>query len=109
MPGFDQTGPLGRGPMTGGGFGYCTGFLGRRAWRPFYGRGVEPWAPGWAGRGRGYRNRFYATGIPFSAYGVGGEPVVEPQEEAAYLKAQAERLRAMLDDVEKRLQNLQGE
>jgi len=23
MPGFDGTGPLGRGPMTGGGFGYC--------------------------------------------------------------------------------------
>lgn len=23
MPGFDRTGPRGRGPMTGGGFGYC--------------------------------------------------------------------------------------
>jgi len=24
MPGFDGTGPLGRGPMTGGGRGYCN-------------------------------------------------------------------------------------
>ena len=23
MPGFDRTGPLGQGSMTGGGFGYC--------------------------------------------------------------------------------------
>jgi len=23
MPGYDRTGPRGRGPMTGGGFGYC--------------------------------------------------------------------------------------
>lgn len=23
MPGFDGTGPMGRGPVTGGGFGYC--------------------------------------------------------------------------------------
>lgn len=27
MPGFDRTGPFGRGPMTGRGFGYCrTGY-----------------------------------------------------------------------------------
>lgn len=25
MPGFDGTGPRGQGPMTGGGFGRCTG------------------------------------------------------------------------------------
>ncbi len=27
MPGLDRTGPRGLGPMTGGGFGLCTGFL----------------------------------------------------------------------------------
>ena len=26
MPGGDRTGPLGMGPMTGRGLGYCTGF-----------------------------------------------------------------------------------
>ncbi|WP_144301644.1 DUF5320 domain-containing protein [Oceanidesulfovibrio indonesiensis] len=63
MPGFDGTGPWGKGPMTGGGFGYCVqaaggepigamrGFGGRRGGgrmgRGCFGRGlgrsVEPW------------------------------------------------------------------
>jgi hypothetical protein len=28
MPGRDGTGPLGKGPMTGRGMGYCAGFSG---------------------------------------------------------------------------------
>lgn len=28
MPGGDRTGPLGMGPMTGRGLGYCAGFTG---------------------------------------------------------------------------------
>jgi len=28
MPGGDRTGPIGMGPMTGRGMGYCTGFTG---------------------------------------------------------------------------------
>jgi len=36
MPGFDQTGPLGRGPMTGRGFGPCGLGLG---WRRRFGMG----------------------------------------------------------------------
>ncbi len=41
MPGFDQTGPLGQGPMTGRGLGPCGGGMG-------YGRGF----------GRGYGRGF---------------------------------------------------
>ena len=65
MPGFDGTGPMGRGPVTGGGFGYCppaysyTGnpspVYGYGAYHP-YGRhpiGLESMR-GW-GRGRGRR------------------------------------------------------
>ncbi len=37
MPGGDRTGPLGRGPMTGRGLGYCARFL----------------FPGFLSRGRG--------------------------------------------------------
>jgi hypothetical protein len=48
MPGFDRTGPLGAGPLTGGGFGSCnrsTGSaVGGRKNDPIRGRG--------AGRGR---------------------------------------------------------
>jgi len=67
MPGFDGTGPEGRGPLTGRGFGYCVmptkdynniprgyGYgrgrgRGRRA--RGHGRGYR-WQHGWRGRNR---------------------------------------------------------
>ena len=54
MPRGDGTGPMGMGPMTGRGMGYCAGVA----------------APGYAGcgfgrgRGRGCRNKYYMTGMP---------------------------------------------
>ncbi|HHY05570.1 MAG TPA: DUF5320 domain-containing protein [Clostridia bacterium] len=58
MPGFDGTGPLGQGPRTGRGLGYCTPGLGfRRGYGRGFGRGL--------GRGRGYRRGFgYGYGVP---------------------------------------------
>ena len=52
MPGFDGTGPMGLGPMTGGGRGYCVVPVG--GWgpaRPVYDYGVGAAYPpyyGWA-------------------------------------------------------------
>ena len=45
MPGYDRTGPMGAGPMSGWGQGYCGGSaaVGRRA----------AWGGQWAGRGFG--------------------------------------------------------
>ena len=58
MPGFDGTGPMGRGAMTGGGGGFCAvnagNVEGGRMSGGFYGRG----------RCRGMRNRFGGTGMP---------------------------------------------
>ena len=51
MPGFDQTGPRGVGPMTGRGMGRCGDGMPRG--RPFFGRGFG----GSPGRGRRFRNR----------------------------------------------------
>lgn len=52
MPGYDKTGPMGRGPMTGRGAGYCRPGEDedrpRDYGRPFFGRGRGPF-----GRGRG--------------------------------------------------------
>ena len=73
MPGFDGTGPMGMGPMTGGGRGWCSpygpaygmGFVrppmyGGLPYAPSYGYGAQmpygygpaapwgPWAPGMA-------------------------------------------------------------
>ncbi len=53
MPGGDGTGPLGFGPGTGWGTGYCMGarsrgFFGprRRGFHRFGSRGVQPYYPG---------------------------------------------------------------
>lgn len=62
MPRFDGTGPLGRGPLTGRGMGYCVVPIDYRSQpRPFgpppypcgRGRGLPPCGP--YGRGMGFR------------------------------------------------------
>ena len=50
MPGYDRTGPMGQGPMTGRGMGSCPKGFGRG---PGYRRGF--------GRGFGFRQRFTKT------------------------------------------------
>ncbi|MDI9369818.1 MAG: DUF5320 domain-containing protein [Synergistaceae bacterium] len=97
MPGRDRTGPLGQGPMTGWGRGFCgrgayagAGFFGGRGWR---GRGCG-WGWGY-GRGRGW-----GTGMPMG--GVWQEPMSEAEERAmmeqelAMTEARANELRARL-------------
>jgi hypothetical protein len=122
MPGGDRTGPLGMGPMTGRAAGYCAGFavpgfINAPGGRGFGGGG------GRGGRGgRGRRNRFYATGLtgwqraalgwPFSGfaapYGVPFARGVPSQEqETEILKRQADYLASTLDDVKKRLDELE--
>ncbi|MGB9797357.1 MAG: DUF5320 domain-containing protein, partial [bacterium] len=49
MPFGDRTGPLGRGPRTGRGAGFCSGFPVPGYLNPIPGRGF------W-GRGRGFRH-----------------------------------------------------
>ena len=43
MPGGDGTGPLGMGPMSGWGRGFCRPFIGRRRFLP--GAGYRGWMP----------------------------------------------------------------
>ena len=98
MPGGDRTGPLGAGPRTGRGTGFCSGYN-----RPGFinqaaafrgGFGFGSW-----GAGRGWRHRFYATGIPgYAAY--------TPEQEATDLKNQADWLKEQLDDIQKRIDEL---
>src|SRR5690554_2441714 len=69
MPFGDGTGPMGYGPMTGRGAGYCAGYSVPGYMNPWGGRGVG-WGRG-GGRGRGWRNRYYATGAPgWAGYGA---------------------------------------
>lgn len=73
MPGRDGTGPVGMGPMTGRGMGYCghhvhTPWAGRRFW----------------GCGRGF--------YPYTGYGVPQGPAQEKDRLADMEKALSEQL-----------------
>lgn len=98
MPGGDRTGPLGAGPKTGRGLGYCSGYdLPGSANQTADLR--NRFSSGYRGRGRGRRNRFYATGIP-------GWVQPTPEQETAHLEAQADSLKAQLEAIQKRIEEL---
>lgn len=116
MPGGDRTGPMGQGPMTGRGMGYCTGnaqpgYM-TAAGRPLgwgFGRGGGRGLG--RGGGRGFRNRYWATGMTAwqqqQAAGVspGYEGPVQDavQDEVAQLRAQVQSLQQSLDALNERL------
>lgn len=114
MPGGDRTGPLGWGPGTGRRAGYCAGydapgfvsgggFRGRAAG---FGRGF--WRRG--GGGRGWRNRFFATGRPgWRPYGypAAAPGVYSAESERQALQSEAEALQAELDAIRQRLEALE--
>ena len=108
MPGYDRTGPMGRGPMTGGGFGNCAGGRSRRVggFGRGAGRGGRPWGGGrgWSfggGRGRGA----WTYGPAYGGYG--GRPAGSGFSEAEELRAAAEDLKSELEAVEARLAELE--
>jgi len=110
MPGGDRTGPAGLGPMTGRGAGFCAGY-GVPGYINGPGRGY--WGRGRGGGGRGWRNWFYATGLPgwarASAWGAAQPVESSPGAEAEALKREQEYLKQDLEDIEKRLKELQKE
>lgn len=93
MPGFDQTGPLGEGPMTGGGRGRCVPGRDVATGRPQLfglGRGGRPWGGG-RGRGRGFGGGFGRRG----ALPAGDAPNM-PVEDPSLLR---DEIRALSDEV----------
>jgi hypothetical protein len=122
MPAGDGTGPMGQGPMTGRGAGYCAGFDAPGYTNPMPGRGFGMgWGRGygrWGGRGRGFgrggrRNWGYgpAWGPPAPwayDYGPYAAPPTPAQETEA-LRAQAEWLKEQLDAITTRIEELEQE
>ena len=121
MPRGDRTGPMGMGARTGRAAGYCAGNempgymnpgpgggfgMGFGGGRGFRGGG------GGGGGGRGWRHRFYATGMP-GWMRFGGSPMpyqqADPESEKQELKNQARALRSELDLVDKRLGELESD
>lgn len=102
MPGFDGTGPGGYGPRTGGGFGYCSPWLG-------YGYQNE----GRWGGGRGWGRHHGRYGGPPPGY---YPPRMNPwdfypsrqalEEEKTYLEDLSRNLEMQLNEIKKRLDEI---
>lgn len=121
MPGGDRTGPMGMGPMTGRGAGYCggsaaPGFAGG-ALGGFFGRGRGRGGGG----GRGWRNMFYATGLPAwarlgmgvagvagAAMAAGASQGMTQEQELDALKQQADQAAGVLNSIRQRISELEG-
>jgi hypothetical protein len=124
MPGGDRTGPAGLGTMTGRAAGFCVGYPVPGYMNPVGGRGY--WGRGFRGGGRGWRNWYYATGLPgwqrvgygipafggVNPYAYSGVPFAQgltTQQELDSLKSQAEYLEDTLVDIRKRIEELENQ
>ncbi|MBU1752089.1 MAG: DUF5320 domain-containing protein [Chloroflexi bacterium] len=114
MPRGDGTGPSGQGPQTGRHAGYCSGYDRPGCANPGFGMGH-----GRGGGGRGWRNMYYATGLPGlarcdpawsapPAYGPAMSPMSGDQE-VQMLKGQAEALKQQLDAISQRLSEIESQ
>ena len=100
MPRGDGTGPLGQGPLTGRGMGFCAGFNTPGFMNPGF-RGFRRFARGFArgfGRGLGFRRLVTEP--------VLDETVLNEEEEKKILEANLEDLKAEIKEIEKRLKEL---
>jgi len=120
MPGFDRTGPLGLGPRTGGGFGFCSpvapysGGYGPAVFG--VGRGGFPRGGGRGrtfGGGRGWWWRAGMLGYP--GYPQFANPSIpygtsfsSPEEEKGLLKEHMKSLEEELKNVQKRISDLEA-
>jgi hypothetical protein len=112
MPGYDRTGPMGRGPMTGGGFGPCgTGRWNDEDRPGAFGRGFRAGGRGLQRgfrRGRCFFSRGRQPGGDEAGYGAGFGPRRAagggaPEAGAADLRDEAAELRRRLEVIEQRL------
>lgn len=109
MSGFDRTGPMGQGPRTGGGFGYCgpgaaTGSFGGFRFSGGFGRGRQHRRAYVSGFGYGRWPRFWGEG-----YYPGVYSRVSRKEERDYLMDQIAQLKTDLEAMEDRLAMLDSD
>ena len=110
MPRGDATGPAGMGPMTGRAAGYCAGYPVPGFMNPVGGRfgGGFGWGRGRGfGMGRWWRYGGYPIASPygFAPYA----PSYTPDQEMDVLHQQAKMLGEQLDDIQKRISELEAE
>jgi hypothetical protein len=90
VPGFDGTGPMGMGPMTGGGRGFCA--IPLSYGQPAY-TGMRSYGP--------YAPPYYRI-PPFA-------PVMTREQELEILKNESQALRGKLKELETRITQLSAE
>lgn len=93
MPGFDGTGPRGKGPMTGGGFGYCA-----------TGAGAYP-----AGAARGFGRGRGGGGMGFGRYRRAAPvEVAAPGDEESVLESRLKLIEEEAARIKRRLGELES-
>ncbi|HIE17084.1 MAG TPA: hypothetical protein EYP71_02705 [Dehalococcoidia bacterium] len=105
MPGFDGTGPMGLGPMTGGGRGFCSPWgIGAALRRYGFSGSTISAIPRWMGYGYPY----YGAS-PFFPGSVPSAPQMSTEQELSFLREQAEAMRRELEAIEARISELTAE
>ena len=121
MPRGDGTGPAGLGPMTGRAAGYCAGYAVPGFMNPMPGRGFWGGGRGMGfgrgfGRGRGWGAMAWGSPAAYAPYGAyppdaasAYTPPMPPESELEALKAQADYFSSALEEIRKRMDELQAE
>jgi hypothetical protein len=110
MPGFDGTGPVGYGPLSGRRGGRCRGSIAFR--RGFYGAWPIRRGSGLGGFGRGYRWQYLETGLPRWARTLETDEPFRTEDRAALqiaLEREAKALEEELNEVKAYLKSLKVE
>jgi hypothetical protein len=107
MPRGDQTGPNGQGPMTGRGLGYCAGYPNPGFMNNSFGRGIGRGRGFGRGLGLGFRG---GRGPRYNPDFYGYPPYSTPtkEEELQMLKNQAEFFKKDLEEIQKRISELES-
>jgi len=101
MPGGDKTGPMGQGPRTGRGAGYCAGFNAPGYANPLPRRGMG-FGRGFRGRGFGLRRMDFSPVEP-----VYREPVeLSKEEKIKILEADRKDIEAELEEIKKEIEEI---
>jgi len=121
MPRGDGTGPGGMGPMTGRAAGYCAGYSVPGYMNPVGSRGYWGGGRGFRGGGFGRGRGFGWAGAEYGMPAWGGvvnpnmpypeqfAPAVTPEQELAGLKQQADYFQDALDEIKKRMEELESQ
>jgi len=110
MPGFDGSGPMGTGPMTGGARGFCNPATGRS--RSFAkDMGLRRGFRAGYGSGRNMR-RGFGRGFGFYGWNPPAYDQTYPEDKATQinmLKAQADAMKKDLDTINRSIVELENE